>query len=111
MEKLLTPYQIHHAHFSASSQVPKVVDIWKNDLTASQRSRIADSVASPGDHPELFEEGWDEALEREAAALGGEMDSSVITVKNDSASSAKVNGPAGRDGNGAVSGEQDTLAS
>ncbi|KAF8324305.1 coatomer beta [Cantharellus anzutake] len=54
----------------APSQVPRVVDIWKNDLAANQRGRIADLVASPSDHPELFEEGWAEALDREADLSG-----------------------------------------
>lgn len=33
------------------------------------RTKIADTIASPTTNPEVFEEGWDAALEKEAAAL------------------------------------------
>jgi len=51
------------------SLVPKAVDAWREDLVAKNRKKIAASVASPTEHAELFEEGWEDALAREEAAL------------------------------------------
>jgi len=53
----------------APSAVPTAVDSWKADLKAKNRPRLADMIASPTADPEVFEEGWDAALEREAAML------------------------------------------
>lgn len=52
----------------APSQVPPTVEIWKSDLISKGRSRLADTIANPGDEPERFEEGWEEVLAREEAA-------------------------------------------
>ena len=46
-----------------------VVEVWKEELKARNRSKIADTIASPTTNPEVFEEGWEAALEKEAAAL------------------------------------------
>ena len=47
---------------SSSSQVPKAVDTWKAELVSKKRPNIAASVAHPDANPELFEEGWAQAL-------------------------------------------------
>jgi hypothetical protein len=53
------------------SAVPKTVELWKAGLTSkSGSSKIADTIATPAENPELFAEGWEEALEREAVAAG-----------------------------------------
>jgi coatomer subunit beta' len=49
--------------------VPAAVEAWKADLKAKNRATLADTIASPTTNPEVFEEGWEAALEREAAAL------------------------------------------
>jgi len=46
----------------APNLVPKAVDAWKADLTSKKRPKIAASVAHPNVNPELFEEGWEQAL-------------------------------------------------
>jgi coatomer subunit beta' len=45
-----------------TSQASKAVDAWKADLTSKKRPKIAASVAHPGVNPDLFEEGWEQAL-------------------------------------------------
>ena len=45
------------------------VEAWKADLKTRNRAKLADAIASPNTDPEVFEEGWDAALEREAATL------------------------------------------
>jgi len=47
----------------APSQVPKAVDAWKTSLKA--RPKIAASINHPSEKPELFEEGWEQALSQE----------------------------------------------
>ncbi|KAF8642799.1 hypothetical protein AX16_009432 [Volvariella volvacea WC 439] len=49
----------------APSQAPKAVEAWKKDLTSKKRPKIAAGVADPVKNGDLFEEGWEEALERE----------------------------------------------
>ena len=46
----------------SSSQASKAVDAWKADLIGKKRPKIAASVAHPDLNPELFEEGWEQAL-------------------------------------------------
>lgn len=58
--------------------MPTAVDAWKADLKAKNRPRLADMIASPTADPEVFEEGWDAALEREAAMLS--LSDSGVTV-------------------------------
>jgi hypothetical protein len=48
------------------SLVEKAVGGWRADLKAKNRSNIAASIAHPGENPELFEEGWQDATAREA---------------------------------------------
>ncbi|KAG1811654.1 coatomer WD associated region-domain-containing protein [Suillus variegatus] len=55
----------------APSEVPKVVDVWRGELRAKNKGKIAGSIVHPSEHAELFEEGWEEALAREA---GGPVD-------------------------------------
>ncbi|TFY80045.1 hypothetical protein EWM64_g3966 [Hericium alpestre] len=49
----------------APSQVPRVVDAWRTDLKSKNRPKLAAAIASPVENPELFEEGWTQALQRE----------------------------------------------
>jgi coatomer subunit beta' len=55
----------------APSEVPRVVDIWRGELRTKNKGKIAGSIVHPSEHAELFEEGWEEALAREA---GGPVD-------------------------------------
>jgi coatomer subunit beta' len=50
----------------APSEVPKVVDVWRDELRTKNKGKIAGSIVHPSEHAELFEEGWEEALAREA---------------------------------------------
>ena len=52
----------------APSKVPEAVQAWRGELQAKNRTKLAQSIAEPTANPELFEEGWDEALQREASA-------------------------------------------
>lgn len=49
----------------APSKAPEAVQAWRTDLQAKNRPKIAAAIASPQENPELFEEGWSEALARE----------------------------------------------
>lgn len=53
---------------SWTSQAPKAAEAWRGALTSKGRPKIAAAIATPADNAELFEEGWEEALAREAAA-------------------------------------------
>lgn len=50
---------------STFSQVPKVVEIWREDLSSNNRQKLATRIASPGEQPDAFPEGWGEVLELE----------------------------------------------
>lgn len=52
----------------APSKAPEAVQAWQTDLHAKNRAKLADAIADPTAHPELFEEGWEGALQREASA-------------------------------------------
>lgn len=52
----------------APSKVPDAVDAWHADLKGKGRTKIAGSIADPRENPELFEEGWEGALEKEKSA-------------------------------------------
>ena len=52
----------------APSKVPEAVRAWRGDLQAKNRAKLAGAVADPSSNPEMFEEGWEEALQREASA-------------------------------------------
>lgn len=41
-----------------------MVDAWRTSLKS--RPKLAAAIASPTDNADLFEEGWDDAIEREA---------------------------------------------
>ncbi|ETW83757.1 hypothetical protein HETIRDRAFT_415508 [Heterobasidion irregulare TC 32-1] len=56
----------------APSQVPAVVDAWRDELKSKGRPKIAGAIPSPRDHPDLFEEGWAEALAGEGGAVDEE---------------------------------------
>lgn len=47
------------------SLVPELVQSWQKSLEDENRSKLAAAIASPTENPELFSEGWEEALERE----------------------------------------------
>lgn len=49
----------------APSKVADAIDAWHGDLTSKGRTKIASVVADPRENPELFEEGWEDALGRE----------------------------------------------
>ena len=44
------------------SHASRAVEAWKADLSNKKRPKIAAAVADPATNPELFEEGWEEAL-------------------------------------------------
>lgn len=48
--------------------MPAAVQAWRAELQAKNRTKLAAAVADPASNPEMFEEGWEEALQREAAA-------------------------------------------
>ena len=50
------------------SKAPEAVQAWQTDLHSKNRPKLADAIADPTTHPELFEEGWQGALQREAGA-------------------------------------------
>lgn len=41
-------------------------------MESKKRSKLASGIADPGENPELFEEAWEEALEKEKNG-GGEV--------------------------------------
>lgn len=49
----------------APSLAPKAAEAWKADLVGKKRPKIAVSIADPSSTPELFEEGWEQALATE----------------------------------------------
>ncbi|KIM61439.1 hypothetical protein SCLCIDRAFT_121865 [Scleroderma citrinum Foug A] len=50
----------------APSEVPRAVDAWRTELHTKNRAKTAASIAHPGENGVLFEEGWEDALGREA---------------------------------------------
>jgi coatomer subunit beta' len=48
--------------------VPAIVDEWVSDLKAKGKPKLAARIAAPADHPELFEEQWELALEKERSS-------------------------------------------
>ena len=52
----------------APTKVPEAVQAWKSELTTKNRSKIAAKIADPTEQPELFEEGWEDAVAREKGA-------------------------------------------
>ena len=57
-------------HLIHLSQASKAVQAWKSELTSKKRTKIAATIADPSSNPELFEEGWEEALFREETGSG-----------------------------------------
>ncbi|KAF8967534.1 coatomer protein [Flammula alnicola] len=51
------------------SRTSSAVSAWKSELEAKSRSKIAATIADPSTNPELFEEGWAEALAKEEELL------------------------------------------
>ncbi|PCH40710.1 coatomer beta' subunit [Wolfiporia cocos MD-104 SS10] len=54
------------ARAHAPSKVPEAVQAWRTELKT--KPKLASAIAHPADNPELFEEGWEEALAREQGA-------------------------------------------
>ena len=52
----------------APSEAPEAVQAWRAELQSKNRTKLAGAVADPSVNPELFEEGWDEALQHESRA-------------------------------------------
>ncbi|EJU06310.1 coatomer beta' subunit [Dacryopinax primogenitus] len=63
----------------APSEVPKVVAAWKADLNAQHKPKIAAMIADPEEHPDLFEEGWQNAVAKER---GEEVEEPVASLTN-----------------------------
>jgi coatomer subunit beta' len=55
------------------SLVPGIVDEWKSDLKAKGKPKLAARIAAPADQPELFEEKWEQALEKERSGSADEV--------------------------------------
>ncbi|KIJ57284.1 hypothetical protein M422DRAFT_57615 [Sphaerobolus stellatus SS14] len=49
----------------APSEVPKATEAWKSSLVTGGKKKLAAIIADPTENPELFEEGWADALARE----------------------------------------------
>ncbi|EGN94961.1 hypothetical protein SERLA73DRAFT_76979 [Serpula lacrymans var. lacrymans S7.3] len=60
-----TPEAALFARTYAPSEVPKIVDTWREELKTKNRPKIAAAIAHPSENTGLFEEGWEEALSRE----------------------------------------------
>ncbi|KAG9050527.1 hypothetical protein FS837_004711 [Tulasnella sp. UAMH 9824] len=50
----------------APSEASKAVKAWKADLEARKRVRLASTIADPEESPEVFDEGWEDSLAKEA---------------------------------------------
>jgi coatomer subunit beta' len=57
------------SHDLSYSQVPKAVDAWRGGLQTKNRPKIAAGIVHPDEHADLFEEGWQRALEKESKAV------------------------------------------
>jgi len=62
----------------APSKIPEIVDAWRSDLQGKGRSKLACAIASPTEHESLFEEGWTDAVKREANGAGSEDESKDV---------------------------------
>jgi len=92
-------------------RVPEIVKLWKSELGSTKRSKqnaIADSIADPEFNPEVFEEGWQEALKKgnmmdgdekkSKSLIGGETTKEtkvVVAAETEKMSGAKSNGVQG----------------
>lgn len=65
----------------APTRVPDAVQAWKSELTSKNRSKIAAKIADPTEQPDLFEEGWEDAVARE---IGAEKQPSPLPVNGTS---------------------------
>ena len=50
------------------AKIPEAVQAWKGELENKKRSKLAAAIADPVEHPELFEEGFKDAVTREETA-------------------------------------------
>jgi len=52
----------------APSQVPKIVEAWREDLTSKNRPKLAARIASPNEQQDAFGEGWEDILAAERSS-------------------------------------------
>jgi hypothetical protein len=50
--------------------VPKAVTAWKTSLKNGGKPKLADGIADPSTHADLFTEGWEATLAREKSVRG-----------------------------------------
>jgi len=60
-----SPEKKIHSFYLLYSKVRDAVISWKTQLQSKNRTKIADAIADPSINPELFEEDWAGALQRE----------------------------------------------
>lgn len=79
----MPPPPLHRdAGLTVDSLVSAAVKQWKSELKA--RPKIADAIADPEENPDLFEEGWAEALAHEKEVAEGEGVGALVDVEEDS---------------------------
>ena len=66
----------------APSRMGKAVDAWRGELEKKGRTKVGRLIADPlrGEERGLFEEGWEEVLEREEKVVGREMNGVHIDI-------------------------------
>jgi coatomer subunit beta' len=50
------------------AKMPEAVQAWKGELESKKRGKLAAAIADPVENADLFEEGFKDAVAREAAA-------------------------------------------
>lgn len=63
------PEAAFFARTYAPSQAGRVVKLWKADLESKKKQKIAVGIADPDEDPDLFGEGWQEALNAEKGGV------------------------------------------
>jgi coatomer subunit beta' len=63
------PEAAFFARTYAPSQASRVVKLWKADLEAKKKQKIAVGIADPETDPDLFGESWEEALQLEKGGV------------------------------------------
>ncbi|KAL6307108.1 coatomer beta [Sparassis latifolia] len=67
------------------SKVPEVVTAWRTELQAKNRPKLASAIADPAANPDLFEEGWEGALDREQAGQSHPIRSPLVNGNSEHA--------------------------
>jgi len=65
VRSFVPPPENTHIFIHLYSKVHDAVVSWKTQLQSKNRTKIADAIADPSINPELFEEDWAGALQRE----------------------------------------------